>query len=88
MAGNTEREGLFAERQERGTELLRNDQGEVIGVVEIDNSGQYEKDCCGEAKENIWLDLLKFGATEVVYLDPYRSGLPERAPETGTTTVD
>ncbi|KAK6211948.1 hypothetical protein LQW54_005475 [Pestalotiopsis sp. IQ-011] len=41
------------------------------------NAGQHEKQCCGEARENIWIDHLRFGAKELVFLDPYRSrGFP------------
>ncbi|KAK9414550.1 hypothetical protein SUNI508_11123 [Seiridium unicorne] len=61
----------FAKRPAREERKVSVD-GEVTEVVEVQGRGFYEKMCCGEARENVWLDLLMFGATELVYLDPYR----------------
>ncbi|KAF3014428.1 hypothetical protein E8E14_007154 [Neopestalotiopsis sp. 37M] len=40
------------------------------------SAGDYEKKCCGWSGENLWLDYLRFGAKELVYLDPYRIDVP------------
>ncbi|KAI1842922.1 hypothetical protein JX266_010940 [Neoarthrinium moseri] len=42
--------------------------------------GAYEKACCGESTYNPWLDVLKYGVQELIYLNPHR-GKPWDSPK-------
>ncbi|ETS73305.1 hypothetical protein PFICI_14910 [Pestalotiopsis fici W106-1] len=73
----------FARRPPKMVGLERQD-GEKTEAVK---AGQYEKRCCGWSGENLWLDYLRFGAKELVYLDPYRIDSPrEQVVETEQDT--
>lgn len=73
LVGQGESKKPLAKRPSNVKDAEKKD-GETAGP---ENAGQHEKECCGEARENIWIDHLRFGAKELVFLDPYRSrGFP------------